>query len=108
MEKINEYGKTLLDKTYDDRRQIIQDWEKINSIKLCSLYLPYFTNIYEIIGSRNELFFDHILSHIKLYFHPKISTYMAIFENQIIYHNTHYMIVNRNPNSNLENWSVLV
>lgn len=107
MEKFNEYGKTLLDRTYDEHCQIRQDWEKIDSLKMCSLYLPYFTNTYEIIGSRNELLFDNVLSHIKLYFHPKMLTYMAIFENQIIYHTTQYMIVNRNPTSDLQSWSVL-
>lgn len=101
---IKEYGEKLLNKTYNEKCQIIESWERVDSFKLKSLYLPYFVHIYEIIASRNELMFDSVLNNINLYFNPQISVYMAIYGKQIIYHTQIYMIVNRNPESKFNEW----
>lgn len=94
---INKSGDCLLKKTYDDNCQVKSEWKKINSLKIKSLYLPHFINTYEIIATNNDLLFDDHLNNINLYLHPEIMVYMAIHGKQIIYHNSHYMIINRNP-----------
>jgi len=99
-EQIDRYGNCLLEKTYDENCQIKTDWEKVNSLKLKSLYLPYFVHTYEIVGTRNDLMFDDMLNKVSLYYHQKMSLYMALFGQQIIYHTTIYMIINKFPGSN--------
>lgn len=107
-EEINKFGKELLKKTYNEKCEIIETWQKIDSFKLRSLYLPYFVNSFEIIATRNELMFDSYLNNINVYFHPQMFIYMAIYDKQVIYHTNIYIIVNRNPGSEFSEWARLL
>jgi hypothetical protein len=106
-ERINYFGNELMQKTYDENCQIKIEWEKLDSLKLKSLYLPYFIHTYEIVGTRNDLMFDDMLNKVNLYYHPKMSLYMATFGQQIIYHTTIYMIINKFPGSKSNDWKRL-
>lgn len=107
-QRIKQYGEELLSKTYNENCQIVDTWQRIDSPKLKSLYLPYFINTFEIVGSRNELMFDLMLNNVNLYFHPQMLIYMANYDKQVIYHTSIYMIVNRNPGSNVDEWMRLL
>jgi len=102
--KINDFGNELLQKTHDENCEIKTDWVKVNSLKLKSIYLPYFIDTYEIIATRNESMFDDILNRVNLFYHEKMSIYMATFNQQIIYHNAHYMIISKFPGSKNHEW----
>jgi hypothetical protein len=103
-DRIKYYGEELLRKTYNEKCEIDSAWQKVDSFKLRSIYLPYFTNSFEIVATRNELMFDSYLNNINLYFHPQMLIYMAIYDKQVIYHTNIYMIVNRNPGSPFNEW----
>lgn len=103
-ERMNRYGSELLQKTYNDNCQITGDWERVESLKMCSLYLPYFINKFEVVNSKNDLLFDNMLNNVKLYFHPRMFLYMAIYDRQIIYHTSMYMIINRDVSSGVDEW----
>jgi hypothetical protein len=103
-DRIKYYGEELLKKTYNENCTIDEKWEKVDSYKLKSIYLPYFVNSFEIVATRNELMFDNILNNINLYFHPRMLIYMAIYDSQVLYHTSIYMIINRNPGSQFNEW----
>ena len=107
IEEINRSGDCLLKKTYDENCQVKADWQRVHSLKLKSLYLPYFVDTYEIVATNNDILFDDCLNSINLYFNQDIMVYMAIRGKQIIYHNSHYMIINRNPLFDSKEWKRL-
>jgi len=106
-EQMRFFGGELLKKTYDDHCQVKEEWKKVNSPKIKSLYLPHFINTFEIVGENNEILFDDMLNNVKVYFHPEIMVYMVCFNQQVIYHNAHYMIINRHPSWNSYEWKKL-
>ena len=106
-ERLNYFGSEILKKTYDDDCKVKSEWQRINSHKLKSLYLPYFINVYEIVGTNNELLFDDCLNNVHLYFHPNMVVYMAVYNKKIIYHTPTYMIMNTSPTWNSYEWTRL-
>ena len=106
-ERISFFGSELLKKTYNDNCQVKDEWKKINSLKIKSLYLPHFIDTFEIVGENNEILFDDMLNNVKVYFHPEMMVHMACFNQQIIYHTAHYVIINKSPAWNSYEWKRL-